>query len=212
MIERLLAGAGSLDQAALTDDEKTLFDDMIERLSLQRAYQRELTDLLADWKDEFLDGVKVAKNRLNLNFGGVAPGGSQFGGSFVRAKVFGYSTWDLSITATGWQDVWGSSASPITMPDTTSNKALIAIPALLSCSPSPKFMELWVSVSGTNYPIEVVKPYFQVGNIYLAILQGAILVGPGDSFYMRGNADKTGNEVLEPFGIQYSPAAYMRTE
>lgn len=220
---RIIAGAGAIERATMTPDERALFEDGLYRMARLYAIasdMKALYDLMMDWHDEFLFACEVAKKRFDLAFGGCNPGGSQFGMSYIRPRVFGtanavtYSTqfWWYTVALTTWVNLWGSSASMVTLPDTSGQRALIVFPMIMSGAASPKMHECWVHVEGTNYPIWVVKPWNRVGDIYAATLPGAILVGPGNSFHMRAHFDQVGNEEIFPFGIEYAIATYMRTE
>lgn len=216
----MIAGAGSIEVAQLTPDEVALFDDGLYRLSRQYGIvggsMEALYDLMMDWYEEFLFCCAVAKTRFDATFGGVNPGGAQFGMSFIRPRVFGaaYQTayWWQTWAATGWQNVWGSSGALITMPDTSGERAQICFPMLMSGAASPKIHECWFHVEGTNYPIWPIKPWHRVGDIYVATLQGCIAVGPGNGFYMRANVDQVGNDEVIPLGIEFAISTYMRTE
>lgn len=220
---RIISGAGAIEREDLTPDELELFEDGLQRMA--RLYgivsdMKALYDLILDWHDEFLFACQVARKRFDMSFGGVSPGGSQFGMSYIRPKVFGtantvvYSTafWWQTISATTWGDMWGSSSSMVTLPDTSGARALIVFPMIFSGAASPKMHECWFHVEGTNYPIWVVKPWSRVGDVYATTLPGAILVGPGGSFHARGHFDQVGNEEIFPFGIEFAIATYMRTE
>ena len=179
-----------------------------------------LYDLMMDWYPEFLFCAKVAKERFDMSFGGYNPGGSQFGMSFIRPRVFAttnginYTTayWWKTWTASGWQDIWGATAAQVTMPDTSGTRAQICFPMIMSGSASPKIHELWFHVEGTNYPIQVIKPWHRIGDVYIATLNGCIAVGPGNSFHLRGNIDQVGNDEIIPIGLEFAISTYMRTE
>ncbi len=216
----IIAGAGSIEAKDLTLDEAALFNDGLYRLGRQYgivgAQLEALYDLLMDWYEEFLFACMVGKLKFDQSFGGANPGGSQYGMSFIRPKVFGaaYETsyWWQTFTSTGWQNVWGSSGSLITMPDTSGTRAQICFPMIMSGSASPKVHEVRFHVEGTDYPIWNIKPWHRIGDIYVATLPGCIVVGPGSGFYMRANVDQVGNDELFPLGIELAISTYMRTE
>jgi hypothetical protein len=212
VIPRLLSGGGDISEDKFTPQEAERFDDGLQRLAYIHSLARPLHELILDFKDEFRAAAQVAKSRFRNSFGGADPGGNDFGMSFIRPKVFGLTNWQLNFTSTGWQNVWGSSGSQITMPDTSGARALIAFSAILSMSTSPKVMEGRFVVEGKDYPIWNFQPWWGVGDVYIAILPGVVVVGPGNSFYFRGNVEVTGNDTLIPFGIEYAISTYMRTE
>ena len=216
----MLAGGGSIDVAPLTQDEQHLFDDGMAHLArhvgIVGGSGDPMYQILMDWYPEFLFACKVAKQQLDMSFGGINAGGSQFGMHFIRPRVFGaaYLTayWWQTWAAVGWQNVWGTAAANITMPDTTGARALICFPMILSGSASPKVTEVRFGVEGVDYPIWPIKAWNRIGDIYAATLAGAIIVPPGNGFYMRANIDALGNDELIPLGLQFSISTYMRTE
>ena len=208
-----LSGGGDLPAGdPLTASESDLFDSAIETLSSISALARRMPELVMDHKEDFRRVAEIAKEKFNLKFGGVIATQGEFGVSFIRPLVLAYTTWRLNITAVGWQNIWGSSGTNITMPDSSGSRAYIAFPAVISYSPSPKFQELLLGVKGNIAPIIPILPWNRIGDIYVAQLGATVLVGPGEGFYMRGNAEVTGEEWLAPFGLEFAIGNYMRTE
>ena len=207
------SGGGDLpSRTPLDQAELSFFNQAIEKLSSVSSLARRMPELFTEDKADYQLVAEMAKEKFSSRFGGVVAASGEFGVQFIRPKVVAYTNWYKNITATGWQNLWGSSGSEIAMPDSSGARAFVAFPAVVSFGPSPHLQEFKFFVKGNETPIINVTPWMSVGEVHIAKLGGMVVLGPGESFYARANAETIGQEWIAPFGLEFAIGVYLRTE
>lgn len=216
----ILSGSSEPVTSPLTANEEVMFRDSLEKLATIMSPHMDLSALLLEYAEEFKIACEVAKADTNGTFGGI-DAAAGFGVTYIRPKIFGTSVnsinyetayWRRYGLNTGWQNFWGASGSEVTMPSPPNN-SVIAFPALIDYSDSPKIIEVSLWVEGKQYSIHNIKPWVSIGPaLHIARLPGTVLLKTGGKFYMRVNLDSYGDVEIAPFGLQFSTSTYLRTE
>lgn len=210
-----IAGTGtSLAYTDLTADELDVFDLDLIKLSKYFSQTRDLQNLFLEDRDTYLWAASIAKKQLAKGFGGSIAGSGEFGMQWIRARTIltTADSWQQSYSAAGWNNVFGSSSSPVNLSATTylnpQNRVLIVFPKLYNES-VPKIRELWFHIGPTDYPIWPIA-FQSLGNLYVAGLPATPLIVKNGKFYMRGNVLGTGVvDSIAPLGLAFADGEYM---
>lgn len=211
-----IAGVGSdLKFDNLTSDELAMFDRDLVKMSRYFSQSRDLQMLFLEDRDIYLWAAAIAKKQLATGFGGVVAGSGEFGMQFIRSKTFlGTASWQQSYSAAGWNNVLGSSASPIDLSSTSTtyvnpqNRVLAVFPKLYD-STLPKVREVWFHIGPSDYPIWPIE-FSALGDLYVTGLPATPLITKNGRFYMRGNILGTGVvDGLAPLGLAFALGEYM---
>jgi hypothetical protein len=200
----------------LDSRELTKFDRDLAKMAGYYATSRDLFKLILEDRDTYLFAAQVSKQQLNAAFGGALPGSGEFGFQFIRSKtILGTSSWVRVFAAAGWQDVFGSAASPIDLSTTSTafgnpqNRVLLVFPKLADLLLPAKIREVWFNVAPTDYPIWPVN-FINLADVGIAGLPAAVLVQKNARFYMRGNIEGAGQQsAIQPLGLTYALGPYM---
>jgi len=211
----LWAGGIELAFENLTAEEIAVFDRDLAKMSGYFSQSRDLQNLFLEDRDTYLYCASIAKKQLGTGFGGVTPGSGQIGMQLIRSKlILGAANWLQTISAAGWNNIFGSSSSPVDLSSTSStygnpqNRCVLCIPKLMDIC-APKITEAWFNVGPTQYPIFPIG-LFSVADLFVAKIPAAVYVGKNGRFYMRGNI--IGNGVVEgvaPLGICFALSEFI---
>jgi len=210
-----IAGSGtSLAFDHLSPDEIDIFDLDLIKLSKYFSQNRDLQNLILEDRDTYLWAASIAKKQLNKGFGGSKPGSGEFGMQLIRSQsVLVAADWLRQYSSAGWQNVWGSSSSPIDLSVTTAlnpqNRLLLVFPKLYNTT-IPKLTEIWFHIGPTDYPIWPTL-WGAVGDLYIQGLPWTPLITKNNQFYMRGSVGSAIGVVdgSAPLGLAFCDAEYM---
>lgn len=218
-----IAGTGAqLDFDNLTPDELNTFDRDLVDLADYFSLSRDLKNVFLESRDDFLWAAAIAKKQLQVGFGGAIPGSGQFGMQLIRAKTVLSTTtaaaldWMQAYTAAGWNNVFGSSTTPVDLSSTNTtyignpqNRVLMTITDLY-CTTIPKVREVWFHIGATDYPIWPIE-FRSIGDLYVAGLPATPLITKNGKFYMRGNIGTPTNAVdgTAILGLTFALAEFM---
>lgn len=211
-----IAGTGvSLAFDSLDPNELDIFDRDLVKLAKYFGLARDLKDIFLEDRDVYLYAASIAKKQLGVGFGGAVPGSGQFGMQIIRPKlILGADNWWQTYTALGWNNVLGSSASPVDFSTTSTtygnpqNRVLAAIPKIVDYT-IPKVGEVWFHIGPSDYPIWPVR-FMQLSDLWVANLPATVLVGKNGKFYMRGNVEALNVEDgLAPLGLTFALQEFM---
>lgn len=210
-----IAGTGTeLAFTDLTAEELDVFDLDLIKLSKYFSQSRDLQNLFLEDRDTYLWAAAIAKKQLAKGFGGTVAGSGEFGMQWIRARTIltTANSWQQSYSAAGWNDIFGSSSSPVNLSATTylnpQNRVLIVFPKLYNES-VPKIREVWLHVGPTDYPIWPIA-FQSLGDLYVAGLPAAPLIVKNGKFYMRGNVLGIGVvDSIAPLGLAFADGEYM---
>jgi len=228
----LITGGQTVGRTPLTPDEEAIFERDFERVVKLIALERDIGELIAMDIEHYKIVAEAAKAALNnLPFQGLqATGPNIFGMQPIRAITVrnpGIASgatpvivWTRSVTSTGWQDVFGSSANPVSLaqtgaaPNSATNlkdRVVLAFSGLLETSDSPKFSEFRVHLQNVDYGV-MPATWIEASNVFYAPLMGVFYVGKNGQFWIRGNARSTGTSVLQLVGLCFATGDYMTLE
>lgn len=211
-----LAGGGAQDWDNLSPDELAIFDRDLTALSDYFSLARDLKTIFLEDRDSYLWAASIAKKQLGTNFGGAAPASGQFGMQLIRPKtVLGTNDWLQSYSNAGWQNVFGSSGSPVDLSSTSTtygnpqNRVLMIIANLYSTT-IPKIREVWFHIGSTDYAIWPIE-FRNTSDAWIAGLPAMPLITKNGKFYMRGNVGSPIGVVdgAAPLGLTFALAEYM---
>jgi hypothetical protein len=220
-----IAGTGAqLQYQNLTRDELTVFDRDLIKLADYFSLSRDLNHIFLEDRDAFLWAASIAKQQLQVGFGGAVPGSGQFGMQLIRAKTilststFLATDWLQSWTSPGWQTapgIFGSVTSPVDMsttntnPGNPQNRVLLCITKLY-CTTIPKLREVWFHIGATDYPIWPIE-FRGMGDLYVAGLPATPLITKNGKFFMNGNLGSISGTIdgTAPLGLTFALAEYM---
>jgi len=209
-----IAGTGTeLNFDNLTPEELADFDRDLVKLSRYFSMNRDLQMLFLEDRDTFLWAASIAKKALAVGFGGAVPGSGEFGMQLIRpTTILGTASWQQSFSSAGWNNVFGSSTSPVNLASTSGlnpqNRVLLVITKLMNTT-LPKVHECWFHIGPTDYPIWPIS-FSAIADLYLAGLPASPLIVKNGKFYMRGNVIGTGVvDGLAPFGLTFALGEYM---
>jgi hypothetical protein len=220
----------------LTEEEISLFDADLRKLSYMVSLERDLSALLLSQRDAFLFAASIAKSQLTGRaFGGLLKG-SGFNMQMIRPVTIlsnvgaadgggggGTSVlnWKRTFNSTGWQALFGSNANsdPVslgvtgtsTTAKTTYNRVVIAVPYLISTGASPKFVEVKFFVQQTNYPVYPLH-WLKMSDLYVARFPGILLGLLNQQFSIEANIGTTGDDEPQLFGLQFVTNDYAVLE
>jgi hypothetical protein len=213
-----IAGVGSeLDFGNLTPDELAIFDRDLVKLSDYFSFSRDLKTIFLEDRDTFLWAASIAKKQLtDTGFGGALPGSGQFGMQLIRSKtILGAKDWLQSYSSAGWNDIYGSSSSPVDFSSTSTTygnpqNRVIAVISKLYCSTLPKIREVWFHMGPTDYPIWPIE-FRNITDTFIAGLPASPLVTRNGKFWMRGNVGSAIGVVdgTAPLGLTFALGEYM---
>lgn len=209
------AGAVKLAFESLTDDEISVFQRDIVKIARAFSQDRDLQTIFLEDYDFYLYCASIAKKQLDSGFGGVTPGSGEIGMQLIRSKtILGAANWWQSVSSPGWNNIFGSSASPVDLSVTTAaygnpqNRVTLGFPKLI-CRTTPKLLESWVHIGPTDYQIFPLH-FYGVGDLYIANLPAGIYVGKNGKFYVRGNVEARDVIIGDaPLGLTFALAEYM---
>jgi len=210
-----IAGSGTnLAYENLTADELDIFNLDLIKLSKYFSQSRDLQTLFLEDADTYIWAASIAKKQLAKGFGGTVPGSGEFGMQLIRSySVLVATDWLRSYSAAGWQNVFGSAASPVDLSVTTAlnpqNRLLLAFPKLINTT-VPKLTEIWFHIGPTDYPIWPTH-WGAFGDLYLLGLPATPLIVRNGRFYMRGSVGSAIGVVdgSAPLGLAFCDAEYM---
>jgi len=211
----LIAGSGTpLAFDNLTLDEIDIFDLDLIKMSKYFSQNRDLQNLILEDRDTYLWAASIAKKQLAKGFGGANPGSGEFGIQFIRSQsVLVAADWLRSYSASGWQNVFGSSSSPVDLSVTTGlnpqNRLLLCFPKLYN-NTVPKLTELYFHIGPTDYPIWPLN-WGAMGDLYVAGLPWSPLIVKNGRWWMRGSVGSAIGVVdgSAPLGLAFADAEYM---
>ncbi len=199
----------------LDDTEQEVFDTEFERFADVHLKQREFIDIFADHREYILETVQVAKNQFESEFGGIHATSNQFGWSMIRPEVIRTTSkaapvrdWNKDVTATGWDNLFGSSGSEVKV----NEEGLVCILGYVNFSPSPKSVALKNIVMGDEKPVYYMEPAMKMSELSVFELPKPFRVLPLKTFYTRALYNSTGRDVLAPFGIYFGTGSHLREE
>jgi len=210
-----IAGVGTdLKFENLTAEELQMFDRDLVKLSRYFSQSRDLQTLFAEDRDIYLWAASIAKKSLATGFGGNVAGSGEFGMQLIRPRTFiaAGDSWQQSYTSAGWNNIFGSSTTPVNLSATTylnpQNRVLVVFPKLMNTT-LPKVRECWFHIGPTDYPIWPIE-FSAIADLYVAGLPATPLIVKNGKFYMRGNIVGTGVvDGLAPLGIAFALGEYM---
>jgi len=213
-VSAIMGRAAEPEFEALDEEELRVFDTDLTKMAGGFFRARDAFSLLLEDRDFYLYAAQIAKKQLNAGFGGAVPGDNEVGMQFIRPKtVLGADHWFQSITSAGWNNIFGSSASPVDLSTTSTtygnpqNRVLLAFPKLGDYT-VPKVTEVWISIGPTNYPIWPLPFWFQ-SDVYIHTLPYGVIISKNQRFYMRGNVLGVGQIATFPFGLALCLGSYM---
>ena len=200
----------------LTPDEMVKFEQ--DFAVLQKMFAKldpEIGMNFLEAKTWYLTSAGIAKKSMDLAFGGVEPSSGQFGMvPLMSYPLLASRTWNVTVTA-GWQNHWGTSASPISGNATAGSQRMYAFQDLISPGPS-SLQALRFNINEHQYPVYPVELFANVPktNSYLSLipLLAKILIHTKGKFYMRSQCHQAGVEKLIPLGLMFAEFAYINTE
>ena len=200
---------------ALDDDELRVFDTDLAKLAGSFFRARDAFSIFLEDRDLYLYAAQIAKAQLNAGFGGAVPGGNEVGMQFIRPKtILGANHWFQSITSAGWNNIFGSAASPIDLSTTSTtygnpqNRVLLVFPKLGDFT-VPKVQEVWFHIGPTAYPIWPLPFWFQT-DVWIHTLPYAVIIPKNERFYMRGNVLGAATQIATfPLGLCLCLGSYM---
>ena len=210
----IMGRAEEPDFEPLDEEELKVFDTDLAKMAGGFFRARDAFSILLEDRDVYLYAAQIAKKQLNAGFGGAVPSGNQIGMQFIRPKtVLGANNWFQTISSPGWNDIFGSSASPVDLSTTSAtygnpqNRVLLVFPKLGDYT-VPKVTEVWFHIGPTTYPIWPLPFWFQ-SDVYIHTLPAAVIIGKNERFYMRGNVLGAGQIATFPFGLTLCLGSYM---
>lgn len=234
----IVNGNAVINGIDLTDNEKAIFKRDLARIGTIRSLEDELYQLLMDDADALMAVAALAKGSIGTNphFTGLLASGTEIGMQLIRAPTIlsnntvnnaaaaaAVYSWVQNYLASGWTNVFGSSASPVDLSSTgiagvsvtnTQNRVLLAIIALLNNGPSPQLQEIRFHVENVDYPVQPLA-WMGATDLKYAKLQGIYVIPVNGRFWMRGNVQPSsvgGTDQTELFGLTFAPGTYLTYE
>ena len=208
---------GPLPYEPLTDDERDLFEmDFSILVEKVNKIDPDVGAELDNRRAFFMEAAAIAKGHWHLPFGGIEPTTGQFGMAFITSQAFlGANTWSRSLSA-GWNDLFGSSTSPISGNNTAPNRRMYMYGAVLVASPTNPIRAIRLNANGYDYPVlslEDMRYVKNIGKYYTVIsLPKVILIHPTGSHYVRALSDTAVTIDVLPIGIMFAEFDYLKTE
>lgn len=230
----ILTGGAQLNQTPLTPEERKIFFRDLRRIAQIYSLSAELSALLLEDAQAYLVAAQVAKATLgtNLVFAGLSASGSaQLGMQLIRAVTVmnvGITTgtpvltWNRTFTSTGWQNLFGSPANPVSLAQfglggtsatNLNGRVVLAFSAFLETAPTPVVAEYRVHVGNTDYQVHPIT-WLPATNVFFARLEGVFLITKNNSFYVRGNIQPSAGVTsnLQLFGLTFATGDYLAAE
>ena len=235
---QLVTGGAKVASLALTSEEQGIFKRDLSRLAAMYSLDTPLYRLLMDDADALMAVAALAKGSIGTNpvFSGIFANGNEIGMQLIRAPtVLSNNTvnnaantapvysWVQSYAASGWTNVFGSSASYVDLSSTgisgypvtnTQNRVMLAIIALLDVNDVPQFQEVKFQVMNVTYPVQPLA-WQGATDLYYAKLGGIYTIPVNGRFYMRGNIQPSstgGQDQTELFGLTFGTGDYLTYE
>ena len=208
-----------LPRKPLTGDERTALDAILNAfIEQKRKIDPDLAEFCEEFRNETLFAVEVAKGHWDLVFG--APYAETGGFTIMEIPprpFLGANDWTKSITSAGWNNFWGSSASPIAGNNTAGTRRMYIIFGTMYIRPAIKEVAYRLNINGNDYPVMPVEEQLKlprIGKSYITVTdyKGAILVHPTGKFYERKLFLSTGNVYAKPLGFMIAEYDYVSTE
>lgn len=208
--------SGSLDFTSLSDDELAVFDRDLINLADYFSLTRDLKTIFLEDRDSYLWAASIAKKQLLSSFGGAAPGSGQFGMQLIRPKtILGATDWLQSYATAGWQNVYGSSGTPVDLSTTSvnygnpQNRVLMVI-SNLYCTTVPKIREIYFNIGPTTYPIWPIE-FRNLSDAWIAGMPAMPFISRNGKFWMRGNVGSSIGVVdgTAALGLTFALAEYF---
>lgn len=215
----LFGEAKEIPYKPLTPDEEAIFDSdwntILDNLS-------RLDPEIADWFDSQRKFYKIAAGIAKATFsgstvfGGLNPSSGQFGFQLIFPRAFiGANTWVKTISSAGWNDMFGSSSSPITGSTTSGQQRMYYYQGwLIYYGIKPVAWRLHHGAK--DYPVFYVEPQMKIPKTdkYITLLKSYnnILVTPTGSHYIRMLFLETGEIEIQPLGLIYAEYDYLKSE
>jgi len=198
-----------------------LFDRDLQNLADYFSLAHDLKTVFLEDRDSYLWAASIAKKQLLTSFGGVAAGSGQFGMGLIRPKTIlgataGYAgDWLQSYSTNQWQNVFGSSTTPVDLSTTNAlngnpqNRVLMVI-SNLYCTTVPKIREIWFQVGPTSYPIWPIE-FRNLSDCWVAGMPAMPFISRNGKFYMRGNLGSPIGVIdgTAPLGLTFALAEYL---
>ena len=231
---QVITGGATINGIDLTPTEAAVFKRDLARIATLTTLERDLYELLMDDADALMAVAALAKGSIGTNphFTGLLASGNEIGMQLIRsATVLSNNTvnnaalaapvynWVRTFAASGWTDVFGSSASPVDLSSTgitgfpvtnTQNRVMLAIIALLNTAVAPQLSEIRFHVDNVDYPVEPIA-WEPATDLFYAKLQGIVVVTVNDRFFMRGNVQPSstgGQDATQLFGLTFATGTY----
>lgn len=222
-----LSGGQMPQTADLDSDELQQFDLALQSIADIVAIQSDTTlaNIILNERDAYLYAASIAKQQFNgATFGGLL-GNSGFNMQTIRAATIltqnattPVYSWARNFTTLGWQGLFGSHSSPLTIGTTgnatyvgTTYKRVMFVATHILDDVPFKFDEIQVGVNKITYPVMPVA-INKISNVYLAKLPAPMLVILNGQFYVDGNIQYLGQSNPRLLGMQYVTSDYATLE
>jgi len=206
-----------LERTPLTPDDSKVFERDFNRIvNHLELVDPELARDLERHRDFYRVACEIAKGYFDGKpFGGLRPDSGQFGFSLIRPQDWGVNTWKKSVTA-GWNDLFGSSGSPIVASAEKLKSTVFAWHSYISYTPNPKLIALRHNINGYDYVTYTVHPFSYIAKpmktFKVIFLPAEIIIHPGGRFYVRACFEEAGEVEIAPFGIIFAEHDYLAEE
>ena len=206
----------TLPYEPLTADEVALFDKDFGGLANKfLKLDPEVGRNFMEARSWYLTSAGIAKDSMRLTFGGVEPSSGQFGmAPLMSYPMLAARTWNVNVVA-GWQNYWGSSASPIAGSAVSGSQKMYAFQDIISPGPS-SIQALRFNINEHQYPVYPVELFTKVPktNSYLKLIPLWMrpLIHTKGKFYLRVQCEQAGVEKIQPLGLLFAEFAYLNTE
>ncbi|MEM2905007.1 MAG: hypothetical protein QW587_04630 [Candidatus Bathyarchaeia archaeon] len=209
------AGNEDLAFENLTPGELRIFDRDLVKIGKAYSLSRDLLSVFLEDRDTYLYAAAIAKKQLNAGFGGANAGSGKIAMSAIRpVTILGAANWFQTFATAGWNNLWGSSGSPVDLGSTSStylnpqNRVVLVIPKIIDYC-VPKCLEMYAVVGPTTYPIHSIG-FISAGDLFVANLPYSIFVGKNGKFYTRFKTVAAGvQEGVAPLGLMLCLAEYI---
>lgn len=208
-----------LPRTTLTGAERDSLSAILNAFVEQkRKVDPDLAEFYEEFRKEVEFAVEVAKGHWDLVFGAPYAETGGFTISEIPPRPFlGANDWTKSITTAGWNDFWGSSASPIAGNNTPGSRRMYIIFGTMYMRTALKEMAYRLNINGNDYPVmpsEEILKLPRIGKSYIKITdyKGAILVHPTGKFYERKLFLTTGDVYAKPLGFMIAEYDYVSSE
>ena len=150
-------------------------------------------------------------SKLKGEFRGTFASGSEIGWGWLRPESIDETVWSQTISASGWQDYWGSSSSPKTLND----ESAIIILGLSNEAENPLVDEVKFTVVGKEASVLRLDEIKYGDNMNNVPVQPSptIIVIEKQKFHMRSyNNASSGTDRLRMIGLVAGTGTYLGTE